>query len=301
MEHLTLQQVIDMLNPGNAFGICVHDISGLLELPALAVRPENTVHSGKFCHLAKSTDQGFRLCLRCKGSCNRIATRRKTGFSGLCAFGRFEAVQPVVIGGKTACILYIGTGWSNPEAARRKLQAACEKAGVSHASFARLLQAEPEAADPEGARRIAALLDSYIRLLYQSHKDDAPAAPSPYHWAVGKIKAYADANYARHLTLEEVCRLYFVNEKYAGKLFRSQLGASFHEYLNWLRLEAAGRILAQGEEKILSVALRCGYSDVSYFNRQFRKHYGMSPSEYRTAVRLGPKEEPYEHIHTFSS
>lgn len=53
------------------------------------------------------------------------------------------------------------------------------------------------------------------------------------------------------------------------------------------RMEAAVQRLRESEEAIAAVALDCGYSDQSAFTRQFRQTVGLSPSEYRRAVREG--------------
>ena len=118
-------------------------------------------------------------------------------------------------------------------------------------------------------------------MLYEKYKDKADTLESPYHWAVYNIKKYADENYGRSFTLEELCKLYFVNEKYAGRLFAKQLGLNFHEYLNKIRLEKAAEMLASTDEKIIDIALICGYGDVTYFNRKFREKYHSSPGSFR--------------------
>ena len=53
------------------------------------------------------------------------------------------------------------------------------------------------------------------------------------------------------------------------------------KYFVMLRMQLAGNILSDTEIPIMEVALRVGYSDVSYFSRVFKMHFGKSPSEYR--------------------
>jgi AraC-like DNA-binding protein len=56
---------------------------------------------------------------------------------------------------------------------------------------------------------------------------------------------------------------------------------SFHEYLNNLRLEKAAEKLRMNSAAITDVAMTCGFNNVTYFNRLFRKKYGMSPGQYK--------------------
>jgi AraC-like DNA-binding protein len=53
-----------------------------------------------------------------------------------------------------------------------------------------------------------------------------------------------------------------------------------------VRLEAALQRLRESDKSIAAVALDCGYSDQSAFTRRFHRTVGMSPSEYRAAMRV---------------
>jgi AraC-like DNA-binding protein len=65
-------------------------------------------------------------------------------------------------------------------------------------------------------------------------------------------------------------------------------GTTFTDYVLAERLALAHRVLAdprRGDEKISAVALDCGFGDVSYFNRAFRRRYGAAPSDVRARAR----------------
>ena len=59
------------------------------------------------------------------------------------------------------------------------------------------------------------------------------------------------------------------------------MGVSFVSYLSDFRLNIASRLLSTSEESILNIAENCGYFNLSYFNRSFKRKYGMTPGEYR--------------------
>ena len=63
--------------------------------------------------------------------------------------------------------------------------------------------------------------------------------------------------------------------------FKSAMGTSFTSYLSSYRLSMAARLLLLTNDSILDIALSCGYENLSYFNRSFKKRYKKTPSEYR--------------------
>ena len=78
-----------------------------------------------------------------------------------------------------------------------------------------------------------------------------------------------------------------VKPRWIQRLFESE-GTTFTEYVLAQRLVRAHRLLTDARhagEKISAIALDVGFGDVSYFNRVFRRRYGVAPSELRAAAR----------------
>src|SRR5262249_36771856 len=66
-----------------------------------------------------------------------------------------------------------------------------------------------------------------------------------------------------------------LSERYVNELLY-QAGASFTMRLNELRLRKAAELLARdGERRISDIAFDCGFNDLSYFNRSFRRRFGL--------------------------
>jgi AraC-like DNA-binding protein len=71
--------------------------------------------------------------------------------------------------------------------------------------------------------------------------------------------------------------------RFVQRLFEME-GTTFTEYVLSRRIARAHGMLTDpryAREKISAVAYDCGFGDISYFNRTFRRHYGAAPSEVR--------------------
>ncbi|THF83677.1 response regulator transcription factor [Cohnella fermenti] len=86
----------------------------------------------------------------------------------------------------------------------------------------------------------------------------------------------------KELNLQALADRSGVSSAYMSKMFREIMGRPITQYLNELRLEKARlMLLEQPEIKIAAVADECGFNDYPYFSKVFKKHYGISPLEYK--------------------
>jgi len=100
-----------------------------------------------------------------------------------------------------------------------------------------------------------------------------------------ETERYLREHYREELTLQKVAGELHVSPIYLGRLFKAETGDYFSDYLNGLRLEEAKRQLAETRLKASEIATRCGFSDSNYFFRKFKMKVGLSPTEYRAAVK----------------
>lgn len=94
---------------------------------------------------------------------------------------------------------------------------------------------------------------------------------------------YINEHFSEDITLEDVSAHLGFNPSYFCRIFKSAIGATFTEYLNFVRVCKAERILATTQDSILEIAGSVGICSVSYFNRIFKKYHNCSPSVYRQA------------------
>lgn len=95
------------------------------------------------------------------------------------------------------------------------------------------------------------------------------------------ILSYIAENFQEIITIEDVAGHCFYSKSYFMKFFKETMGVSFIQYLNNYRLEVAAKLLTTTSDNILDIAINTGFDNLSYFNRCFKKKYGITPGKYR--------------------
>jgi two-component system response regulator YesN len=96
-----------------------------------------------------------------------------------------------------------------------------------------------------------------------------------------EIKTFIDRNYAEQITLEKIARSFFVSKEYLSKAFKLEFHQNITDYTQNVRMEKAREWLLHDQIPIKKVAEMCGYEEIAYFYRVFKKHYGVAPGEMR--------------------
>ena len=271
-----LQFLIDMLTKERKIHISILDLSGILNTQSTKVAFQNVIHSKTFCDIAKSTEKGYRSCLHCKNLANTKAVSSKKPFYGHCLYGIYEAAMPVIIGDTVSAIVYVGNAIVDIDQTKNRIEKACR---YTHVDKQKLHEQIKECEHIEHINELVGISEivcDYIKKLYQTE----PKESSQLHWLVSTLKQHADQTYCFNPTLKELSVLYHRNEKYIGRLFKKEMGITFHQYCLMLRLQKAEEFLLKTSDKVIDIALECGFNNISYFNRAFKTQYGLSPREY---------------------
>ena len=96
-----------------------------------------------------------------------------------------------------------------------------------------------------------------------------------------QAKKFIESNYANHMTLEIVADHVGISPYYFSKLFKDRYGLTFIDYLTEIRIQKAKEEMLHSTKNLKEICYAIGYKDPNYFSRVFKKHTGLSPSEYR--------------------
>lgn len=98
-----------------------------------------------------------------------------------------------------------------------------------------------------------------------------------------KILHYLKDNYQQKITLEEVTGEVNMTVVSFSRFIKKRTGKTFTEFLNNIRLSHACRLLIDTQQTIAELSYKCGYNNLSYFNRIFKRRYNITPKEFRDA------------------
>jgi len=108
-------------------------------------------------------------------------------------------------------------------------------------------------------------------------------------YQVGNIKkavSYIREHYNSKMKISDVADCVGMSEQYFCRYFKKMMGKTLTEYMNEIRVDKASELLSSTEEKIIDIALQCGYDNVSYFIKRFKNIKGITPQEYRREARM---------------
>ena len=94
------------------------------------------------------------------------------------------------------------------------------------------------------------------------------------------VLQWISAHYSEPVCVADAAALCQCSPNHFMRWFRQMTGQTFIIFLREYRLNAAAEALRTTEDTILSISEQCGFENLSYFNREFKAHFGMTPREY---------------------
>jgi len=116
----------------------------------------------------------------------------------------------------------------------------------------------------------------FCELFYKNHNEEK----------ISKLYNYLITNFHRELNLSEVADHINLNPSAFCRYLKNVTNKTFSDIINELRIGIACKNLIYSNECISQIAYDCGYNNVSYFNRQFKKLKNMAPREFRLKYRV---------------
>ena len=149
------------------------------------------------------------------------------------------------------------------------------------ADFSTYIQAYlNEQSRPEPDKKIMELL--FLLMIQEMRRPEknqiGSSCTTPLAYAAQK---FIGTRFAEQLSLESIAGELHCNPQYLSRLYRKTFGITLTENLNKIRIDRAKWLLRYGSLSIKETAKHCGFNDLAYFRRQFRRYCSLTPNEYR--------------------
>ena len=112
-----------------------------------------------------------------------------------------------------------------------------------------------------------------LRSEYLRHRQEAER--------LARLFEYVREHYSERISVTQATQLVHMSQAQFMKVFKKVSGMTFIAYVTRVRIMNALRQLRETDMTIAEIAVKCGFSDQSYFDRRFRQAFGKSPREWR--------------------
>lgn len=229
----------------------------------------SAIHKSKFC---------LDRCIRSDARALVAAKQSRLPQIYACPYGLWEAIYPILDGEHILGYLFVGPAIFP------------EHAGHLQALYQLVLADAPEispSALREGARSLVchsheemAAAERFLALL--AHHLSANRLVSSSRQTLGYlIKQYVRKNLKKKITLSDISQRLHCSTVTLTEGFRKEFGITIMQYVQEERMKLARELLSGTALSVTDIAERCGFPDVEYFSRCFKKKEGLSPSEWR--------------------
>ena len=137
--------------------------------------------------------------------------------------------------------------------------------------------------------RIMALYYNILFLLVKDYRESEAARKeiqdSRRLDALSKITTYMREHYTEDLKLSDLAALFGYSDAYLSRMFKKYARVNFKSYLQEIRMAYAYRELMNTDHTISEIALDNGFADSRAFSKEFRKRYGILPSELKRSEK----------------
>jgi AraC-like DNA-binding protein len=134
-----------------------------------------------------------------------------------------------------------------------------------------------------------ALKELLIRLIQCQHLQQVETERTDHsnQTRLHYVLNYINEHLSERIAVDALCRKAYLSRNVFFKWFKEQFGISPLEYINAARIRQAKDLLNDLRNDIQSVSAQCGFSDVNYFIRVFKKMEGITPGAYQSCVTGG--------------
>jgi transcriptional regulator GlxA family with amidase domain len=102
------------------------------------------------------------------------------------------------------------------------------------------------------------------------------------HESVKAAISFIRNNYDRKFSLDELAKSVYSNKYVLSRSFKATVGRTVMDYANEYRIKQAALLISNGA-RICEAATLCGFNNLSFFSKTFKRYFGKLPSQIRAS------------------
>lgn len=239
----------------------------------------HNIHQNPYCMYVKSHNEIRKRCLLCQ---EKVLNHCQNGeYFGMCHCGVDEFVYPILYDSTPVGFISVSGYCSDISKGIKKIRSLCNEFHINSEPIEEIYK-KSLSADIPNKQYIDSLIFPISAMFELAHikiknnyeyKNSTGLYPD--------ILNYINLNYSQNITVEAIAKHFSYSRSTISHLFKKHNGKSISEYVTFLRLSEAFVMLKTSDMTITEIAIATGFSDPNYFSSVFKKHYSVSPQQYR--------------------
>lgn len=117
------------------------------------------------------------------------------------------------------------------------------------------------------------------------HPESVDPGVFDYYPQLSRVRDFAETNYSEDMSLARVAGVAGLERRYFSTFFHAKTGICYRDWLSYIRVRKAQRLLEQRDWSITRTAFEVGFGDLRTFERAFKKWLGLTPRRFKRRVR----------------
>ena len=126
----------------------------------------------------------------------------------------------------------------------------------------------------------------YVARLKAERRVKTSSGKSSKHIQINGVTDYISTNYDKPISLDMICKRFYINKSYLCRAFKDVTGSTVQEYIHMCRIKKAQELLKGSNMSISEVSDAIGFGTLTHFERVFRKYMETTPFKYRKKMLL---------------
>ena len=231
----------------------------------------------KYCSYIRTTAQGAEGCRTCDFAACKRAEKKQEAHFYVCHAGVTEAITPIRFENGVLGYVILAHMMSLEDygAAFENAVTLCQRYGLDKSLGRKYLSEIP----PRSKEQILAavhLLDAVSSYLYVANLVKKNGNDS-----ASRLDVFLHENLHLKLSSNSICKQFLISRTKLYMLTKENFGMGISQYVLFLRIKAAKKLLKESALSLSEVAAKVGFLDENYFGKIFKKEVGVTPTAYR--------------------